>query len=479
MVSISAASASTSSLSSYASLHTSEPDKWFSIHMQDPFVVLTPPSNSSPSSSSLSPSTTLNGTIHIRLSKPTKVRSLSLNFSGFVRTSFRFDPTRIPGAKACASIGSLPPVMTSQAATISYQLTAALQIPSIVPFLSPYTVIQPVILLQGDEPLSDSLFNTTIMRLHAQQSDRLSSQVSFPCKVFPQKGTIPLMVNISLMGNATSITKVTIELYESMYSNRDAELTDQGSCGTLLEQRLVTRQNCPIQGWPSSMADEPVLISKRLLFKVPQLPLDRWGDKTRSSYQHLSSSNTLPSLQKGFCHASGHYPQAQLWIEHTLRVEVQIRGLNNDGHYVHDSTESESDVRIVGNQEYRDDDTLPPSYYRSFSTALVDGNKIREMDERAIEALQSDFYALGSIPNVQPPDYEESISSSSSLAQEPYCHGHASSSSSSSTNFWPESGCTDFGRCGLDHEISDDTFAADLAAYTERYSRSRPFELAM
>lgn len=105
MVSISAASASTSSLSSYASLNTSEPDKWFSIHMQDPFVVLTPQNNSSSSSSSLSSSTTLNGTIYIRLSKPTKVRSLSLNFSGFARTSFRFDPTRIPGAKACASIG--------------------------------------------------------------------------------------------------------------------------------------------------------------------------------------------------------------------------------------------------------------------------------------------------------------------------------------------------------------------------------------
>lgn len=388
-----------------------------------------------------------------------------------------------PGAHAFpfsfALSESLPPVMTSQAATISYQLTAALQVPSIVPFLSPYTVTQPVILLQGDEPLSDSLFNTTIMRLHAQQSDRLSSQVSFPCKVFPQKGTIPLMVNMSLMGNATSVTKVTIELYESMYSNGVGELTDQRTRGTLLEQRLVTRQNCPIQSWPSSMEDEPVLIPKRLLFKIPQLPLDRWGDKTRSSYQHLNSSNALPSLQKGFCHASGYYPQAQLWIEHTLRVEVQIRGLNNDGHHVHDSAESESDVRIVGNQEYRDDETFPPSYYRSFSTALVDGNKIREMDERALEALQSDFYALSSIPNVQPPDYEESISSAGSLAQGPYSHGHASSSSSSSANLCPDSSCTSFDRCRHDHEVSHDTFAADLAAYTERYSRSRPFELAM
>lgn len=107
MVSISAASASTSSLSSYASMHTTEPDKWFSIRLQDPFVLLTHPNADSASSSSSSSfsSSTLNGTIHIRLSKPTKVRSLSLNLSGFARTSFRFDSARIPGAKACAPIG--------------------------------------------------------------------------------------------------------------------------------------------------------------------------------------------------------------------------------------------------------------------------------------------------------------------------------------------------------------------------------------
>lgn len=375
----------------------------------------------------------------------------------------------------------LPPVMTSPAATISYQVTAAMQVPSIMPFLSPYTVIQPVILLQGDEPLSDALFNTTIMRLHARQSDRISSQVSFPCKVFPQKGTIPLSVNMSLMGNATSVSKVTIELFESIYSSMERGDTDpshQRQGQTLLDQRLVTRQNCPIQGWSSSMADEPVLILKRLLFKIPQLPLDQWNDKTRSTYQHLNSSGTLPSLQKGFCHASGYYPQAQLWVEHTLRVEVQIRGLSDDGHAVHESTECESDVWVVGNQEYRDDESFPPSYYRSFSTTLVDSNKIHEMDERALEALQSDFYGLGAIPNIQPPGYEESITSSSSV-QGPYCCSHATSSSSSTSNLWLDNGLTSFDRCGLDQQNSDDSFVADLAAYTERYSRARPFELAM
>ncbi|KAG0073600.1 hypothetical protein BGZ93_002103, partial [Podila epicladia] len=357
----------------------------------------------------------------------------------------------------------LPPVMTSPAATISYQLTAALQVPSIMHFLSPYTATQPVILLQGDEPLSDALFNTTTMRLVSKESDRISSQVSFPCKVFPQKGTIPLTMNMSLMGNATSISKLTIELFESIYSSTERG-ADSSLRGTLLDQRLVTRQNCPIQGWPSSMADEPVLIPKRLLFKTPQFPLNQWNDKTRSTYQHQSSSNALPSLQKGFCHASGYYPQAQLWVEHTLRVEVQVCGLSDSGHKVHDLAESESDVWIVGNQEYRDDESIPPSYFRSFSTILVDGNKIREMDERAFEALQSDFYGLGSIPNVQPPGYEESISSSSS----------------STSNLWPDNSCTSFDRCGLDNQqISDDSFAADLAAYTERYSRARPLELAM
>ncbi|OAQ31046.1 hypothetical protein K457DRAFT_136332 [Linnemannia elongata AG-77] len=541
-------------------------DGWFTIQLNDPYITI-PDSSSSSSSSSNSTLSDgeqglLTGTVLIRVSKPTKVKSLSLTFAGVARTTFYFDSSRIPGARTCVHSDKhqyectlieqtelflsptttahtnnnnnshphvlpagthrfaftftlhdrLPAVISSRAVNIQYRLTASLHTVSFLPFSSPHIVSRPVVLLQRDELPSDDLFNTAVLRIATQNSSRLLGHVSIPCSVIPQSGTIPLNVNLGLKGNASSVTKITIELLERILAVDDAE--DQND--VLFHERLVTRQNCPLQDWPGSTLEEPVVITKRLLFKVPQLPLSAWSSVDNEEITSLASYRA--GLEKGLIHASGDYRLGSLSnnnsittnnsdngedrryirIRHLIRFTFQIRGLTDpstssseSGTIETESLQKETDVWIIGNQEYREDDTLPPSYYRSFSTTLVDSDKIPEMDQRAIEALQDDIPDL-----ISPPRYEDcltrlthTVSSSSTVAGSSGDGSRSSSVSSSPTlASWRPSVESRRGEMMMDRNIShfslndslaeshssQDTFAYDLQAYSNRYSHASP-----
>ncbi|KAF8937895.1 hypothetical protein BGZ58_001984 [Dissophora ornata] len=356
-------------------------DNWFTISLNEPYIVIPDPPSISVSSATSRPDSQqkhLNGTVVIRLSKPTK----------------------------------------------------------------------------RDELPSDDLFDTTVMCLKSKVSPRMSSHISIPCAVFPQAGTIPVMLNLTLKGNATAVTKISIEMIESVFARHPSEDSAQ-EAETLIDERLVTRQSCSIQEWPSSTPDKPVVILKRLMFKVPELPLSAWS---KSEEPHTSSCKRS-SLDKGFCHASGTYAGANIRIAHSLHVIVLVRGhsSNAESIFEHDTGESETGIWIVGNQEYKDDEMNPPSYYRSFSTALVEGDKIYEMDQQAMDALQDDL--LSSAP---PPGYEEGLTINSARV-------------SPTIRSWPDSNRISIDQFSLIESLAEstsghDTYAHDLAAYTERYS---------
>ncbi|KAF8977347.1 hypothetical protein BGZ46_007461, partial [Entomortierella lignicola] len=300
-----------------------------------------------------------------------------------------------------------------------------------------------------DELPSDSLFNTAVMRLSSKDSTRVSCKTSIPCGVLPQAAIIPLMLNLQLKGNATTVTKITIELIESVFARVSS---GPGSREVLIDKRVVTRQNCPVNGWPSSTIEEPLMIPKRLMFKVPELPISTWS----KSEGIPSLSCPRSSLGRGFCHSSGTFAHSNIRITHKVRVIVAVRGLSDNAKSIEggDSGESETDVWIVGNQEFMSDETNPPSYYRSFSTELVEGDKIQEIDQQAFEALQDDL-----ICSAPPPCYEESFAGSSA-------------NSSPILRSW------------TDHNRSLDQFSLngstdDIASYTERYSYSNSTVLAM
>ncbi|KAF9577011.1 hypothetical protein BGW38_008073 [Lunasporangiospora selenospora] len=264
---------------------------------------------------------------------------------------------------------------------------------------------------------------------------RLSSYISFPCKLLPQSATIPLSVNLALKGNATTVTKITLEMHEGIYALLgDSHADEASSQRVLLDERLVTRQNCPIQDWPSSTYEEPVHIPKRLLFKVPKLACSPANPPNREK-TFVSSVDGF-RLEKGFCHASGIYSSSRVEVTHTVRVLIHIQGLSNDIHskIETDVAEAETEVWIVDTHETRDNDHTLPSYFRSFSTALVDGDRLAELDRQVVEALLDDHPPSPSAPSSSnmstlPPRYEESIRFSSSPSSSVYDLTVSSSSS--------------------------------------------------
>ncbi|KAG0379502.1 hypothetical protein BGX24_000175 [Mortierella sp. AD032] len=320
------------------------------------------------------------------------------------------------------------------------------------------------------------------------------------------------MVHLGLKGNASSVTKITIEMFERISALEKKEGEDEE---VLLHERLVTRQNCPVHDWPGSTVEEPVMIAKRLLFKVPQLPLSTWSSSQTEQVTSLSSYRA--GLEKGCCHASGNYrlgslsppssssfstseERRDIQIRHLIRFTFQIRGLadpsssSSESSIETESFQKDAHVWIVGNQEYREDETVPPSYYRSFSTTLVDVDKIPEMDRRAMEALRDDIPDLMS----SPPCYEDCLarlthisSTSSGTTAAGSSSGSESRSSSVSSSptlaSWRPSLEEDSSR-GMnmlhnnvshfslaESQASQETaFAYDLQAYTERYSHANP-----
>ncbi|KAF9920956.1 hypothetical protein FBU30_009068 [Linnemannia zychae] len=519
---------------------------WFTIQLNDPYIIIPDANTISTSSSESRTDGRLIGTVLIRVSKPTKVKSLTLAFTGIARTTFYFDSSKIPGARTCVasdkhqyecilleqsetflsphnhthnnigphilSAGTHrfaftftlhdrhPAIISSKAINIQYRLTASLHLATILPFSSSHVISRPVAVLQRDELPSDNLFNTKVLQVATQKSNRLSGHISIPCSVIPHSSTIPLLLNLGLQGNGSSLTKITIELFERILAiERDSSKSDK-----LLSERLVTRQNCPIRDWSGSTINEPVMISKRLLFKVPQLPLSAWSSVHSEEVTSLSSYRA--NLEKGFCHPSGDYQLGSLSasddssdnngkairIQHLIRFTFQIRGFpdppSSDPNKIEtEFLQKETNVWIVGNQEYHEDDTLPPSYYRSFSTTLVDTDDIPEMDRRAMEALQDD------LPDcLPPPCYEDCLAhltptiSGSTTAGSLSSSSRSSSVSSSPTlaSWYPSAEGTreimhHIGTNVSHFNLSDshagvDTYAYDLQMYTSRYSHANP-----
>lgn len=87
-------------------------DSWFFISLNDPFTILPEPPASiimgtEPQVEPAPQQSSVDGTVTIRLTKPTKVKSLSLSFTGVAKTSFFFDSSSISGAQPCIPYGKM------------------------------------------------------------------------------------------------------------------------------------------------------------------------------------------------------------------------------------------------------------------------------------------------------------------------------------------------------------------------------------
>ncbi|KAF9122230.1 hypothetical protein BGW39_009890 [Mortierella sp. 14UC] len=467
------------------------------------------------------------------------VRSLNVKFSGLIRSAYFFDSSslfdqvfpcdkfsyscnlidrRIPILTTCPkepltliagqhtfpfSITlpeALPAALTTDSVNINYQVTASLQPVSILPFSQPYQTTKPVILLRMNDIPGDSFYSPRAVQFASKRTDRVQGEVRVPCRVLPNSGTVPLVLRLNLRGNATNISKVAIELWERAF-----RLQEQDGGKTQVDERLVSCQSCPIFGWPScTPSGETIEVSKRLLFKVPQMALAVWADEI----DRVVSTDRRSSLPKGSCNISGVNSLVGLEIQHTLRVVVFVDGQlasessTGASFPVEDTAQGETQVHILGLKEQQpqesEDETEPPSYHRSFTTAIVEGERLAEMDRRSFDALQGFDMIMTRSPSlvtpaatvtvaaaaveatapgneavsiaVHPPCYEESIrssfASSRSVVPAERIRGASLDQRSLHDSLWD-------GNSGRP-STSTDTYAQDLANYTERYSFATP-----
>ncbi|KAI1302099.1 hypothetical protein EDD11_005748 [Mortierella claussenii] len=533
-------------------------DEWLSISLKEPYLLVASNGNSDNTEGATPEHRILEGAVTVRVTKVTKVRWLRLRLVGSVRSAFSFDSSIIPTAKPCEpidkfsygyqtldlqshllsgerkephtlSVGThtfpfifqvptaLPPSLSSAAINVNYQVVASCQLVSFLPFSQPYHVAKPIILLQRDSAPDDSFYTGGTLRLASKNSTRLTGRITSPCLIFPQGGSIPLMIYLSLQGSSTFVTKVAIELWESVIrvgsatsgtarSNQYSGEEPRNIEEMRLDERLVSRQNCPIAGWPSSSAipetngqgeqeqlqqQQPTFITKRLLFKAPDVPLEPWAEET----DEITLQDRRSRLPKGFCHSSGTYLQVGVRIEHTLRVLVYLQGTPSGhkqleaGSAEEDIAEQDIQVCVIGSHQQeasRTDETLPPSYHRSFTNLLVDGIELAEIDRRSVEALHQDlvhhYDHLGlqqgqessgggpspiTIALQEPPCYEESIRST--LSSTTLVTTGLDGRSSLDVRSFQESLEGESSASGSTRP-STDTFAYDVAAYTARYS---------
>lgn len=328
---------------------------------------------------------------------------------------------------------------------IHYQVIATLNLVSFLSFSQPYQAVHPVIILHGNGTSSTAEEEEGgIMPLASKCGSRLNGRIHLPCRVLPQAGTIPLTFNLALQGD-TRVSKVAIELWESVVPSSQGQ--DQETTTTKqTDSRLVSRQNCPVLDWPVS-THEPVAISRRLIFKVPTLPLEFW---TSLSDYPLMIDDSRCRLAKGVCHTSGSFPHLGFKLCHTLRAIVYFGELESSRDLAdQDTAEYDIEVQVTGQHQTPAEEEHGnhlPSYSRSFCSALVEGARMQEIDRQSLEALQEVMpqWAL-------PPEYEER---SSNEGMHRYLD-HPSMRPSFETSF---------------SRPSTDTFLSDLALYSERYS---------
>ncbi|KAF9932085.1 hypothetical protein FBU30_009015 [Linnemannia zychae] len=396
----------------------------------------------------------------------------------------------------------LPSVLTTDSVNINYQVTAYLHPVSRLPFSQPYQVTKPVILLQVDDLPNDIYYGPKQVQFTSERTDRVQCEVRMPYRVLPRSGTVPLTLHLNLRGNSTKVSKVTIELWERAFRvQRDQRqhIGENLPSKVQVDERRVSSQSCSISEWPgSSMKGETISITKRLLFKVPQMPLTIWADEPG----RIVSTDRRSLLPKGYCNNSGMYSLVNLEIQHVLRVLVNVNGqlssesTTKTSFPVDDTAQGESRVHILGLTEQQpqeaEDETEPPSYRRSFMTRVVEGDRLVEIDCTSFETLQ-DFGMLMSrtslvdtplvtVPivtiaetrapgadnqtatvRVHPPGYEESIRSSFTSSREANSIDRIRGASLDHQSLHDSAWDSNSGR----PSTSTDTYAQNLANYTE------------
>ncbi|KAG0079422.1 hypothetical protein BGZ93_007190 [Podila epicladia] len=353
-------------------------------------------------------STRMEGILYVNLHKPTKVKTLTLEFSGRSSVTWVDDnayspatrhttaphiehtwaliphqhkqpPTVLPAGQHTYPFvldlpHTLPETLTTTHGKVAYRLTATLTKPGLTFHSSTVTLPVPILRKHPTQPARS--FQRGGRAVSAPE-DKIRYKISLPQIRVPHSTKIPLQVSITTPNPRTSVTVLQVGLWERVVYRADGRKR--------VDMRLVKIQKS--EGWPhedrhGQPSNESVTWNKVLLFDMPPMG---------SELHHCN-----PSADNGL-----------MKVTHLLRFSI----LGTDG-LKRFRVENEIDMKVLAfedeyfPEEGEDPDADPtnelPSYLTSFTTPRVSFDSERDMDPVDDDLLR------GLLARIHLPTYAES-----------------------------------------------------------------------
>ncbi|KAG0033061.1 hypothetical protein BGZ81_009503 [Podila clonocystis] len=353
-------------------------------------------------------STRMEGILYVNLHKSTKVKSLTLEFSGRSSVTWVDDnayspatrhttaphiehtwaliphhhkqsPTILPAGQHTYPFvldlpHTLPETLTTTHGKVAYRLTATMTKPGLTFHSSTVTLPVPVLRKHPTQPARSFQRGG---RAVSSPEDKVKYKISLPQIRVPHSTKIPLQVSITTPNPRTSVTVLQVGLWERVVYRADGRKR--------VDMRLVKIQKS--EGWPhedrhGQPSNESVTWNKVLLFDMPPMG---------SELHHCN-----PSADNGL-----------MKVTHLLRFSI----LGTDG-LKRFRVENEIDIKVLAfedeyyPEEGEDSDADPtselPSYLTSFTTPRVSFDSERDMDPVDDDLLR------GLLARIHLPTYAES-----------------------------------------------------------------------
>ncbi|KAG0055433.1 Arrestin domain-containing protein 2 [Gryganskiella cystojenkinii] len=384
--------------------------------------------------------TSMTGTVYVNAYKPTKVKSLMLEFSGRSSVTWVDDNAYSPATRHTTAphiehswtlIGhqhkqpptvlapgqhaftfsldlpeTLPETLTTTHGKVSYRLTATLNKPGLGFNSSSVTI--PVNILRRQSVQASRAYQRG-GRATSSAEDKIAYKVTMPQIRVPHSTKVPLQVSITAPNTRTNISVLQVSLWERVVYRADGRKR--------VDMRLVKIQKS--EGWarPPHEETEAVTWNKVLLFDMPSMGSDLTqcnpsADNGLMKVGHILKFSILGSEGPKRFRIENEIDLKVLAFEDEYRMDEEDE-FEDEEEFA--AMEAGEETEVVDGQSTRerrrrrhrgeDRDGLP-SYLTSFSTPRVSFDSERDMDPADDDLLRA------MLARIHLPTYAESESDS-------------------------------------------------------------------
>ncbi|KAG0256016.1 hypothetical protein DFQ27_005960 [Actinomortierella ambigua] len=369
--------------------------------------------------------TTLEGVLYVNVHKPTKVKTLQLEFSGRSSVTWIDDNAYSPATRhttaphiehtwdfithqhkqpsellqtgqhaypfALELPDTLPETLTTTHGKVSYRLTATLTKPGFS--LHSSTITMPITLLRKYPSLNARNYQRG-GRAMSKPEDKVQYKIVVPQTRVPHSTKVPLQVSITAPGPRVQVNVLQVGLWERVVYKADGRRR--------VDMRLVKIQKS--EGWAhegrSANGHEATTWNKVLLFDMPMMG--------GSDLTHCN-----PSADNGLMKVNHTLRFSILGLEGTKRFraesEVDVKVLAFEDEILHrQQTIVMEDGTVIHAPDGEGDEGMVdpelPSYLISFTTPRVSFDAERDMDP----VMADDDLLRSMLANIHLPTYAES-----------------------------------------------------------------------